>query len=81
MEMEQKKAFAGLLYLILSVVIGIILIMVVAIPVTNNAISAANLSGTNLTVGNTITTFLVIGGLVLAAGVSLYGFLGSRREM
>lgn len=75
----NKRGFAGLLYLILSVLIGIILIMVVAVPVTKSSIVSANLSGTDATVGNTIPTFLVIGGLVLAAGVSLYGFVGGKK--
>lgn len=75
----NKRGFAGLLYLILSVVIGVILIMVVAVPVTKNSITTANLSGSDLTVANTIPTFLVIGGLVLAAGVSLYGFLAGKK--
>lgn len=73
-----KTGFAGLLYLILSIVIGLVLIMVVAIPVTQGAITAANLSGTNSTVANVIPTFLIIGGLVLAAGVALYGFMGKK---
>jgi hypothetical protein len=75
----NKRGFAGLLYLILSVIIGVILIMVVAVPVTKTSITTANLSGTDLTVANTIPTFLVIGGLVLAAGVSLYGFLAGKK--
>ena len=76
----SKKAFAGLLYLVLTVVIGVVLIMVVAIPVTKSAITSANLSGNDSTVANVIPTFLVIGGLVLAAGVAIYGFMGAKHQ-
>lgn len=76
----NKKGFAGLLYLVLSVVIGIILLMIVAIPISKSSITSANLTGNDLTVANTIPTFLVIGGLVLAAGVSLAAFMGNKQK-
>lgn len=78
-QLRSLKGFGGILVVLLSVLIGIILIMVVVVPVTKTAITTANLSGTDSTVANTIPTFLVIGGLVLAAGVSLYAMMGSRK--
>jgi hypothetical protein len=78
--LRSLKGFGGLLVILLSVLIGIILIMVVVVPVTKTAITSANLSGTDLTVANTIPTFLVIGGLVLAAGVSLYAMVAGARK-
>jgi len=79
MKNMNNKGFAGLLYLVLTIVVGMILVMVVAIPVTKTAITSANLSGTDATVANSIPTFLVIGGLVLAAGLALAGFIGGKK--
>jgi len=52
---------------VLAVVIGIILVVGVAIPVSSEVITSANLSGLSSTIVGFIPVFLAIGGLVLAA--------------
>lgn len=52
---------------VLAVVIGIILVVGVAIPVSQDVIDSANLSGLSATIVGFIPVFLAIGGLVLAA--------------
>jgi hypothetical protein len=52
---------------VLAVTIGIILVVGVAIPVSQNVIDSANLTGLSATIVGFIPVFLAIGGLVLAA--------------
>ena len=52
---------------VLGVVIGIILVVGVAIPVSQDVIDSANLTGLSATIVGFIPVFLAIGGLVLAA--------------
>ena len=60
--------------MIIGVVIGIVLLVAVAIPVTQSVITSANLSGTAGTVIDLLPLFLAIAGLVLVAGLT-----GMRR--
>ncbi len=55
---------------IIAVVIGIILLVAVAIPVTTDVISSANLTGTASTIIDLLPVFLALAGLVLVAGLS-----------
>lgn len=66
--MNKKGQAAG----ILAFVVGIIILVAVAIPVTTSVISDANLSGTTATVVGFIPLFLGLVGLVGAA--ALMGF-------
>lgn len=59
----------GMINTIIGVIVGTILIVLVAIPVTNSAITSANLTGTTHLIVENIPTFLAISGLVLAAGM------------
>lgn len=59
----------GMVNTIIGVIVGTILIVLVAIPVTTSAITSANLSGTTKLIVENIPTFLAISGLVLAAGM------------
>jgi hypothetical protein len=70
----NKKA-QGMVGGIIALVIGIILIVSVAIPVVQNAVSAGNFTGTTATITNLFVVLLAIGGLVLIAG----GFLMGKR--
>jgi len=64
--MKHKKGAASIAG-ILAVVIGIILIVGVAIPVTQEVITNASLTGLTATIVGFIPVFLGIAGLVLAA--------------
>lgn len=54
---------------ILVVIFGTIMIVAVAIPVTNDVITDANLTGTTATVVGFIPLFLALAGLALAAAL------------
>lgn len=54
---------------VMSVVIGTILIVAVAIPITQQIIANANLTGTTATVVGFIPLFLAIAGLLLAVAL------------
>jgi len=53
----------------MAVIFGTILIVAVAIPVTQDAITTANLSGITATIVGFIPVFLGLGGLALAASM------------
>jgi len=53
----------------MAVIFGTILIVAVAIPVTQDAISTANLTGITSTIVGFIPVFLGLGGLALAASM------------
>lgn len=61
--MENKVAMTGN---IIYFIIGFIILIAVAIPITNEVITTANLSGLTKTVVQYVPVFLAIGGLVLA---------------
>lgn len=54
---------------VMAVIFGTILIVAVAIPVTQDAIDTANLSGITATIVGFIPVFLGLGGLALAASM------------
>lgn len=54
---------------IMQVIFGVILVVAVAIPITNDVINSANLSGTTATVVGFIPLFLGLAGLALAAAL------------
>jgi len=54
---------------VMAVIFGTILIVAVAIPVTQDAISTANLTGITSTIVGFIPVFLGLGGLALAASM------------
>lgn len=55
---------------IVAVVLGIILLIALAVPVTQNVITDANLSGTAATIANLLPLLIIVGGVILVA--SLY---------
>jgi len=64
--MNKKGQLGGR---ILVVIFGIILIVAVAIPITDDVITDANLTGTTATVVGFIPLFLGLAGLALAAAL------------
>lgn len=52
---------------VLVVIFGIILVVAVAIPISQDVITTANLTGTSATVVGFIPLFLALAGLALAA--------------
>lgn len=57
---------------VLYVIFAIILIVAVAIPVTTQVISNANLTGTTATVVGFIPLFLALAGLAVAAALIVF---------
>jgi len=55
---------------IVAVVIGIIMIVALAVPVTQDVVASANLTGTTATIANLLPLLLIVGGVILVA--SLY---------
>ena len=54
---------------VMAVIFGTILIVAVAIPVTQDSITTANLTGITATIVSFIPVFLALGGLALAAAL------------
>jgi len=63
---DQRGQFGGR---VLTVIFGTILLVAVGIPITNNVISSANLTGTTATVVGFIPLFMGLAGLALAASL------------
>jgi Tfp pilus assembly major pilin PilA len=55
---------------IVAVVIGIIMLVALAVPVTQDVVASANLTGTTATIANLLPLLLIVGGVILVA--SLY---------
>lgn len=55
---------------IVAVVIGIIMLVALAVPVTQDVVADANLTGTTATIANLLPLLLIVGGVILVA--SLY---------
>lgn len=64
--MDRKGQVGGA---VLNVIFGTIMIVAVAIPVTQSTIDSANLTGTTATVVGFIPLFLGLAGLALAAAL------------
>lgn len=75
--MQHKKGQAGIIALVVGLVIGVILLVGVLVPITTDTVDAQNFTGTNATIADNLTTFILIGVLVLIAGIAIYGM--SRR--
>ena len=54
---------------IVAVIIGIIMLVAVAIPVTQDVVDSANLSGTAATVTGLLPLLLAVGGVILVAAL------------
>ncbi len=71
--MKNRKGQAGVIALVIGLVIGVILLVGVLVPITQDTVDAQNFTGTNATIADNLTTFILIGVLVLVAGVAIYG--------
>jgi dTDP-4-amino-4,6-dideoxygalactose transaminase len=72
----NEKAFStSLVGAALGIVILAIVVLDVAVPVVNDAITSANLTGTNATIANLIPMFLVLGLFVMVAVVFVIRWL------
>lgn len=69
----NRKGQAGIIALVVGLVIGVILLVGVLTPITQDVVADANFTGTNATIANNLVTFILIGVLVLVAGVAIYG--------
>ena len=65
----NKKGQTGIGGRIMAVIFGTILIVGAAIPITQDTITSANLTGTTATVVGFIPLFLGLAGLALAAAL------------
>ena len=55
---------------VVAVVVGIIILIAVAVPITTNVVTAQNFTGTNKTVADILPTLMLVAGILLV--VSLY---------
>lgn len=80
MEMVKTKRgqAAGIVVIVIGVIVGIILIVGVAVPIVKSVVSSSNLTGTDATIGTYLTTFLLIGALVLIAGIAIFGLVARK---
>lgn len=67
---------------IIGSVIGVIMFVAVAIPVTQDVVASANLTGTTLTIVNLLPLFYAIGALLAVVGGFIIGgtFAGGGRR-
>lgn len=69
----NNKGQAGIIALVVGLVIGVILLVGVLTPITQDVVASSNFTGTNKTIADNLVTFILIGVLVLVAGVAIYG--------
>jgi hypothetical protein len=55
---------------VVAVVVGIIVLIAVAVPITTNVISSQNFTGVNDTIADILPTLMLVAGILLV--VSLY---------
>ncbi len=63
----------GMIGNIVGVIVAIIALVAVAIPISTQVVTDANLSGINATIVQYIPTFLALAGLALVAGMVGFG--------
>ena len=76
-----KRKSAQLISNIIGSVIGVIMFIAVAIPVTTDIIATANLTGTTLTIVNLLPLFYAIGALLAVVGGFIIGGLGGGSRV
>jgi hypothetical protein len=65
---EAKEGFS--VGSVIAVVVGIIVLVAVAVPITTETVEAQNFSGTNETIADILPTLMLVGAILLV--VSLY---------
>ena len=78
---ENKKGQVGMIVGgVVAIIVGVILMIGVTIPIVSDVVSNQSFTGVNATIANNLTTFLLIGALLLIVGVAVLGFnLTARR--
>lgn len=87
--MNKRAQATGIVIIVIGVIIGIILIVGVGVPITKSVLLQSNITGdpnnasvvrtgVDATIGTYLTTFLMIGGLVLIAGIAIFGLVMRR---
>ena len=71
--MNKKGQVAGIISLVVGLVVAVILMIGVLVPVVSSVVTTGNFTGVNATIANNLTTFILIGVLVLIAGIAIYG--------
>lgn len=64
----------GVIAGVVLLIIGIILMVGVAFPIVVQVVSNQSLTGVNKTIGDNLGTFVLLGALILIAGVAFLGF-------
>ena len=74
--MKNNKGQSGaIVMVVVGIVIGVILLIGVAVPVTQSTVTTANFTAgsTNATIANNLVTFILIGTFVLIATIAFFG--------
>lgn len=66
--MQSEEGFS--VSSIVAVVVGIIVLIAVAVPITVDVVDSANLTGTDATIADILPTLMLVAGILLV--VSLY---------
>jgi len=79
---NKKGQVAGIISLVIGLVVAVILMIGVLIPITTsvvgtNSTTGQNFTGVNWTIASNFSTFILIGVLVLVAGIAIFG-MGKR---
>ena len=69
----NTKGQTGIIVLVVGLVISIILLVGVLIPITSTVVTNQAFTGVNATIANNFVTFILVGVLVLVAGIAIYG--------
>ena len=71
----NKKGQTGIIVLVVGLVLGVVLLIGVLVPITQSTVTTANFTAgsTNATIANNLVTFILIGALVLVAGIAIFG--------
>lgn len=70
---KKRGMIAGVLIGVVTIIVAVILMVGVAVPIVKSTVNSTsvNLTGTDLTIGNSLTTFLLIGVLLLIVAISV----------
>ena len=71
--MNTKGQAGGIVAVVIGLVVGVILLVGVLVPITTQVVANQTFTGTNKTIADNLTTFILIGVLVLIAGLAYFG--------
>jgi hypothetical protein len=64
-EVKSKKGFT--IGSVVAVVIGLIMVIALAVPVTQDIVTSANLTGVSATIANLLPLLLIVGAIILVS--------------